>query len=184
MLLICFTLCIMSPKCPSLCRSIQQCSYVNISKQKLFFFFTFLRFRTITWCFFLWSFFCVFFIYSFVFLDLSFCSLTTSGNKLHLTFCEQLTHTVWCCTKALCIIFVLLSSRLPLLSSEVCIVSDHVVLTLHVQLPWISFLYRVKTETWTNSGLTRLWPVSNRPGFKVTVAISSLHRENAQAQCW
>lgn len=75
-------------------------------------------------------------------------SVTTSGVTLHLTLREQLTHTVWCCTKALCIIFVLLFFCSPLLFSELCIVWDHVLLTLHVQLPWISFLYWVKTETW------------------------------------
>lgn len=47
-----------------------------------------------------------------------------SGTKLHLTFCEQLTHTVWCCTKALCIIFVLLFCHLPLLSGDPVTIRD------------------------------------------------------------
>lgn len=47
-----------------------------------------------------------------------------SGIKLHLTFCEQLTHTVWCCTKALCIIFVLLFCHLPLLSGDPVTIRD------------------------------------------------------------
>lgn len=47
-----------------------------------------------------------------------------SGITLHLTFCEQLTHTVWCCTKALCIIFVLLFCHLPLLSGDPVTIRD------------------------------------------------------------
>lgn len=71
---------------------------VNISKQMHFF----SSFSTITWC-----------LFSVLFY------VSASGIKLHLTFfCEQLTHTVWCCTKALCIIFVLLFSHLPLLSGD------------------------------------------------------------------
>lgn len=97
-------------------------------------------------------FFCQFLVY---------CSVAASGIKLHLTFCEQLTHTVWCCTKALCIISVLLFSHLPLLSSEF-IIWDHVLLTPRV-LPWILFLYWVKrnlNELWCKKNKT-FWPVTN-----------------------
>lgn len=73
------------------------CPYVNISEQKHFFLIIF-QFQNDNLMFLL-------------FYNVSFqSSVAASGIKLHLTFCEQLTHTVWCCTKALCIIFVLLSS--------------------------------------------------------------------------
>lgn len=135
------------------------------------FFFSFLCFKMRTWCFFF--FFGQFLVY---------CSVAASGIKLHLTFCEQLTHTVWCCTKALCIIFVLLFSRLPLLSSEF-IIWDHVLLTPRV-LPWISFLY------WVKRNLNELWCKKNKkhsgllPTWPDIVTIKSLYRENAQAHSW
>lgn len=141
-------------------------------------FFTFLCFKMITWCF------SLFFFFFGQFLDLSFCSVTTSGITLHLTFCEQLTHTVWCCTKALCIIFVLLFSRLPLLSSEFlyrlrsCLTHS----SCSTAMDLVSLLSKQKPERTMILKPSGLLPT--RPGFIVTDAIKSLYRENAQAHSW
>lgn len=88
------------------CCCIQQCPCVNISKQMHFFFSAHFRLEPDV---------CLFSVLFYV---------IASGIKLHLTFCEQLTHTVWCCTKALCIIFVLLFCHLPLLSGDPVTIRD------------------------------------------------------------
>lgn len=76
--------------------------------------------------------------------------------KLHSTFCEQLTHTVWCCTKALCTIFVLRFLLFARLSSEL-----------------MSYTHSSCSTAMDRSYF--LWPsglIPRRPGCTATVAIT------------
>lgn len=91
--------------------------------------------------------------------------------------CEQLTHTVWCCTKALCIIFVLLSLSFAtavqwiLYRLRSCLTHS----SCSTAMDLLSLLSKLNELCdWKN---THSWPVTNWPGYKVTVTMKSLHRE-------
>lgn len=99
-----------------------------------------------------------------------------SGITLHLTFCEQLTHTVWCCTKALCIIFVLLFCHLPLLSGDPVTIRDDFLLRGSL----ISSTSKVKT--WTKHTMLENIPARMQsPSAALRRKKAKQNKNNAQA---